>query len=244
MVKLEIFQPMTDLAIWLRFFIGHIIIIEGLISAGKTTLGKSLEKLFKDYSIKCIFFIEYKNAQLLSIYVNDMANEAYGYQIMMLRERIHVYELAEQKAKEGYVVLIDRSKAGDLAFALMQYNKGFFDEPRWQAYQHVLQTPTTLTPSIIAYLNVSPEKAYQQMLERNEDCEVKGYTYQYFIDLHDAYQRANEMINTNMTYITWGEKYDLQDGYLPEKISVNFLQQVFDIICHNMYQSNLILDGI
>jgi len=231
---LQVYQNYSNLGVWLRSFIGHIIILEGLISAGKTTLGRSLTKLFQQHNIKVIFFIEYKNDILLEVYIENMAQEAYGYQIMMLRERIHIYELAQQYASQGYVVIIDRSKAGDLAFALMQKDKGYFSVKQWTAYQQVLQTPTQMCPSIIAYLDVNPHLAYQRMLVRDDKCEVKGYDEQYFIDLHQAYQQAQQHLNVKMQYLDWSTDYEVVDNYLDDKITVNFLQWVFK----HIYQIN------
>ena len=225
--SIQLYQNYNNLSIWLRSFVGHIIILEGLISAGKTTLGNSLRKLFEQHNIKVIFFIEYKNDELLAVYVENMAQEAYGYQIMMLRERIHVYQMAQQKAQQGYVVIIDRSKAGDLAFALMQKDKGYFNNKQWAAYQSVLQSPTDICPSIIAYLDVNPTQAYQRMLVRQQACEVKGYTEQYFIDLYQSYKKAQKYINVKMQHLDWSTDYDVIDGYLEDKITIKFLQWVF-----------------
>ena len=123
--KITIYNNQGPLARWLRSFIGHIVVIEGPIGAGKTTLGRSIEALLHKYNIKCKFFKEYKHDVLLQHYIKNMSTEAYSFQIIMLRERFTIYMKAIELARQGYAVFMDRSLVGDLAFALMQIKKGF-----------------------------------------------------------------------------------------------------------------------
>src|SRR5687767_9035911 len=96
---------------------GGVFTIEGIIGAGKTTLGKSLEQFLNECGIKTRFFPEYINKDLLSQYIGDMKRYAYSFQLIMLCKRIEIYRIAEAFASTGGVALIDRSIIGDMSFA-------------------------------------------------------------------------------------------------------------------------------
>src|SRR4051812_7244364 len=93
--------------------------IEGIIGVGKTTLGRSLEKMLNDNGIATKFFPEYVNKDLLGQYIGNMHRYAYSFQLIMLCKRIEIYREAERFAATGGVAIIDRSIVGDMTFALM-----------------------------------------------------------------------------------------------------------------------------
>lgn len=241
MQKVRIYNDCSKLAIWLRSFCGHIVILEGLISAGKTTLGNSIEHLFNKHGItKVKFFKEYKNQLLLDNYIDNMEEDAYSFQMIMLRERFHIYQEARNLALQGYVIFIDRSLAGDLAFGLMQKDK-FFSERQWNVYLHTLEEGYKIEPSLIVYLYVPPAVAFKRMQERGEESEVNGYNLEYFEDLHESYQNASKMINSNMINHDWLEDKELytltasDSRLLIDKVVIEFLYFVY----HQIHQHSL-----
>lgn len=67
----------------LRSLKGGIYIIEWIIGIGKTTLGTSLENYLNNIGLKCKFYKEYYNEDLLNQFIGDMKKYAYFFQMMM-----------------------------------------------------------------------------------------------------------------------------------------------------------------
>src|SRR5665648_663656 len=105
-----------------RLLRGSLLIIEGVIGAGKTTLGHSLAAYLNQIGIPTRFYPEYVNPELLAQYIADMPRYAYTFQLFMLRVRCDTYREAQLFTATGGIALIDRSLPGDLAFAPMQYD--------------------------------------------------------------------------------------------------------------------------
>ena len=78
------FQSRHPLYDTYRPLIGSSILLEGSIGVGKSTVGKSLEKFFKNIGLKARFYPEYVNEPLLNQYISDMNKYAYSFQLIML----------------------------------------------------------------------------------------------------------------------------------------------------------------
>jgi len=103
---------------------GKICIIEGLISAGKSTASAELEKFVTNLGIPCKFFPEPLIPELLALFLSDQKKHAFAFQLTMLVKRQAIYREAFEAAKQGYFCIIDRSIHGDFCFALMHKNRG------------------------------------------------------------------------------------------------------------------------
>jgi deoxyadenosine/deoxycytidine kinase len=84
-----------------RVLKGGIYLIEGIIGVGKTTLGNSLEYYLNSVGLKCKFYKEYFNEDLLNQFIGNMKSYAYFFQMMMLTKRIEIYKEAEEFSKSG-----------------------------------------------------------------------------------------------------------------------------------------------
>lgn len=103
---------------------GKVCIIEGLISAGKSTASAELEKFVTKLGIPCKFFPEPLIPELLALFLSDQKKYAFSFQLTMLVKRQAIYREAFEYAKQGYFCIIDRSIHGDFCFALMHKNRG------------------------------------------------------------------------------------------------------------------------
>ena len=103
---------------------GRVCIVEGAISAGKSTAGRELEKFVTNLGIKCKFFPEPLIPDLLGLFLSDQKKYAFAFQLTMLVKRQAIYREAFEAAKQGYFCIIDRSIHGDYCFALMHKNRG------------------------------------------------------------------------------------------------------------------------
>lgn len=194
---------------------GGIFTIEGIIGAGKTTFGKSLESFLNNIGLKTKFFPEYVNTRLLSQYINDMNMYAYSFQMIMLCKRIEIYREASRFAEKGGIAFIDRSIIGDITFARMQKDNGNITEDEWNIYLSVVRQEIQLTPTASIFLCCSPEVSLQRVKLRGISAEINGYTYDYMKQLSDAYQVSiSESTNVKHIILGWDDSAEITNGVL------------------------------
>lgn len=175
---------------------GRVLILEGLISAGKSTAGIETAKYVESLGIPCKFFPEPLIDSLLQLFLSDQKKYAFSFQLAMLIKRQAIYREAWEYANKGYFCIIDRSLYGDYCFALMHKNKGnICDEPacldktslsEWKTYVSTLHSEQFEHPDYVLYLEVTPETAIKRCKQRARDGEG-AYTPQYFQELCDVY---------------------------------------------------------
>lgn len=173
---------------------GKIIILEGPISIGKTTLGFSLEETLKSYGVKVKFIQEFVNPSLLNLYLSDRKKYSFLYQTIAQRERFHIHQQASKLAQEGYFVIIDRGVTGDLMFAIMQREEGFFTQDEWKIYWDtvLLHQESLFRPNLVIYLNCPAEVAFERLKRRGNTKEIEAYSVDYFQSLERACMKARE----------------------------------------------------
>ena len=206
---------------------GSIIVIEGLIGAGKSTLGKGLAEYLNRIGIKARFFPEFVNHDLLGLYIGDMEKYAFPFQAIMVKERLAIYQKAAEYSATGGISIIDRSLIGDLTFAKMQKDKEFFTEKEWLTYNSLLKNDDNITPSILIYLECQPQKAFDRMKKRSHESEVDGYTLGYFEDLDKAYKETlnSEEVEEILCSIDWNV-----DRKITDKVCTEVLTKVRNFI--------------
>jgi deoxyadenosine/deoxycytidine kinase len=207
-----------------NFFKGMVIVLEGLIGAGKTTLGSSMEEHFIKDGMKAKFFPEYRNDELLNMYLTDMKKYSFHFQIVMIMKRIEIYKEAIKFAAEGGVAIVDRGIFGDMAFSLMQYKKKFFTEEEYKVYFSVIEKEMLNTPHLILYLKTSPEIAFERMQKRNIAGEVGAYTLEYFREVENShYEVMNNYPDIKVVTIDWNPDLQIERLKLNHDAIRNFL---------------------
>ena len=201
----------------LRMLKGGIYIIEGIIGVGKTTLGNSLEHYLNNVGLKCKFFKEYLNEDLLNQFIGDMKSYAYFFQMVMLIKRIEIYKQAEEFSKLGGVSFIDRSLIGDMTFAKMHYINKNISENEWKIYNNFIKEAKLLVPSACIYLQCNTETSIRRVKNRGLTSEIIGYDIDYITKLKDMYDSV--IINTTNVKIislNWDKSIILNDNMISE----------------------------
>tara|TARA_R110002072_G_scaffold45565_5_gene126908 strand:+ start:108122 stop:108808 length:687 start_codon:yes stop_codon:yes gene_type:complete len=184
---------------------GKILILEGIISAGKSTAGHELHKFCDSIDIPCMFFPEPLCLPLLKLFLSDNKKYAFAFQLAMLVQRKALYVQAEAYAKKGYFCIIDRSLHGDYCFAKMHLNRENISQEEWTTYIEMLNTAKPLSPDYVLYLKVSAQTAISRCAKRDRKGE-SSYDLEYYTDLCDIYDTVIECSPRHaMKSLDWNE---------------------------------------
>lgn len=210
---------------------GRIIIIEGLISAGKSTAGVEICNFLNRNKIKAKFFPEPLIPDLLQLFLSNQEKYAFAFQLAMLVKRQTIYKEAYRLTQLGYCCIIDRSLYGDYCFALMHKHRGNISDhvtlniegpTEWKSYINILHSDNFEPPDYVVYLKVTPDVAVKRCKKRDRDGE-KAYDIEYFVDLCDIYDKVIPQSPTNnMLVIDWNK--DRSDN--KNKIVIDILDQI------------------
>jgi deoxyadenosine/deoxycytidine kinase len=205
---------------------GKVMVLEGVISAGKSTAGAILTQYVQSLGIPCRFFPEPLAPALLDLFLSDQKKYAFAFQLTMLVKRQALYREAFELAKKGYFCIIDRSLYGDYCFALLHKNKGNIaveaekskmtleeikensGSSEWKSYLEVLHSEKFEHPDYVIYLQVSVDTAIKRCLKRGFKKE-DTYDRQYFQDLCSLYDNVipNSPAN-HFIVIDWNDEKD------------------------------------
>lgn len=223
----KIFNNTNQDYINLRSLRCAVIGIEGLIGAGKTTVGQSLKDELKRLGFKRVkFFKEYVHTELLNQYIAEPKKYAYSFQLIMLIKRLEIYKKAVAYANSGGIALIDRTLPGDYTFAWMQYKSGHMNEQEWKVYRGMIEHEDLVKPSLIIHLKTDTGVAFERMKSRGRLSEINGYSIDYFQELSTAYEEVLKDVNSNLLNINWNGSLKLKDCRLESKDSLNLLYRI------------------
>jgi deoxyadenosine/deoxycytidine kinase len=173
-----------------------VVFVEGNISAGKSTLMKSLEedgyavypeavdRLTKE-------FIDKDGHNLLELFYGDMKKHAFDLQVASLLTRWKLIKEAIVTEKSR-VVFIEKSLLTDRhTFAILLYERGCITDVQWKIYNALLEEQLSDAEYVFGglkvrtiYLKTSPETCFKRKLERGR-AEEDGLTIEYLRALHD-----------------------------------------------------------
>lgn len=152
-----------------------VVIVEGLISGGKTTLTRELGQALGD---KTLILIEPDEKgpngganPYLADYYEDSSRWSFTMQthLLALRYRMHLHAQWHAMQGEGHAIL-DRSYFGDTAFARLQVKMGLMTEREFGTYTALYHsmTATVMLPTVCLRVLVSPETAGRRIMSRME----------------------------------------------------------------------------
>lgn len=168
-----------------------VVIIEGIIGAGKSSLTKELGAALGADTLVQMEPDEANNANpYLSDFYADPKRWALIMQVHLLQARYRMHLHAQWHAMSGRGhALLDRSYFGDTCFARLQLRTGAMSEREFSTYQAIYHTMTAavLLPNVCVRLLVAPaiaaERINRRMSERTgRKCE-SVIDVNYLIDL-------------------------------------------------------------
>jgi deoxyadenosine/deoxycytidine kinase len=168
-----------------------VIVIEGQIGVGKTTLGEVLEE-----ELELPLFKELTNPytqEMLDRFYRDKKRWAFTLQVHFLNERFRkIKEIFENGGG-----LLDRSIFGDRIFAEVLHEDGDMEDFEFHTYRTLLENMLehAQAPRLLIYLDCSVDTALDRIRKRNRGIESTIP--------RDYLARINER------YLHWYEEYDV-----------------------------------
>jgi len=181
-----------------------IIWIDGIIGVGKTTAVEQIGK--------CLNFNilpEPVNEKLLKIYYEDQERWGFPFQIDMLNKRFAI-QLKASSINGSTGAIIDRGLPGDRVFAKMLWQRGKIHRVEWEIYEQSYNTFTHLLspPTLLIYLNATPEVAYTRIKNRAREAEVEDLLpIEYLKNLNKAYRNMLDEFYYGIH--PWGHETDV-----------------------------------
>lgn len=150
----------------------RVVIVEGLIGSGKTTLTRELGEALGPTTLTLFEPDEKSNRNpYLASYYADPARWSFTMQCHLLSSRFRIHLHAQWHALQGAGhAVIDRSFYGDTCFAQVQRRLGLMTPDEFLTYRTLYRamTASVLLPSVCVRVLTTPETCAQRIAERME----------------------------------------------------------------------------
>jgi len=168
---------------------GHVIIIEGLPGAGKSTLCR---KYIEQYP-NAVILLEEIDKELLALYLSDMTTYATMFQSHVQRTTFERMLEAIAQAHAGKTVLVDRGMIGNHCFISVQHDLGMIDDLSMALFDRLRGASSNFFDRGVMvkefYLK-TPTVVCKDRVRQRDNADAESYSLQYFNDLeryHDLY---------------------------------------------------------
>ena len=152
-----------------------VVVVEGLIGGGKTTLTKELGKALGDNTLVLLEPDEkdtnspHQKNPYLADYYEDPKRWSFILQCHQLQARFRMHQHAQWHVMQGHGhALLDRSYFGDTAFARLQIHQGTMTEREFETYSSIYHamTASVLLPTVCVRVLLSPEVCVKRVERR------------------------------------------------------------------------------
>lgn len=187
---------------------GMMIVIEGVIGVGKTTLSKAICEHYRQQGMKCKYYPEHVNIDFLNLFISDMKKYAFAFQMYMLERRLQMIREAEDWIRRtNGIAILDRSLHGDYTFALLQRLNGNMTDQEWNIYENIIQQfKVLIKPKVVFYLDASVETCLLRCKKRDRKGE-SSYTADYFDKLTTCYKQCVKKYDTDILIsLDWNQE--------------------------------------
>ena len=156
--------------------------IAGMIGAGKSTLATRLGELLD----LPVYYEPVDDNEYLADFYRDTAKYAFATQIYLLNRRFQQHQEIIWRGGGG---VQDRTIYEDAVFAKMLVRLGLMEDRDFQTYLSLFRHMSNFMcrPSVIIYLDVSPERSMDRIRMRNRDVE-SGISLDYLKALYLEYE--------------------------------------------------------
>ena len=204
-----------------KIFIG----IAGMIGAGKSTLATALgQHLGIDTYYEPVTDNEY-----LSDFYRDTARYSFAMQVYLLNRRFQQHQEIIWRGKSA---VQDRTIYEDSIFAKILAKTGLMDQRDYATYVELFRNMSNFMckPSVIVFLDVSPESSAERIRMRSRDVEG-GIGLDYLKALHEGYQEFVEDISKvipviRVDYERFASVETMAQVIQREYLSASFLRHV------------------
>jgi deoxyadenosine kinase len=204
-----------------NIFIG----IAGMIGAGKSTLATALgQHLGIDTYYEPVGDNEY-----LADFYQDTARHSFAMQVYLLNRR---FQQHQEIIWRGRSAVQDRTIYEDSIFAQMLARTGLMGERDYRTYAQLFKNMANFMckPSVIVYLDVSPESSYERIQSRSRDVE-SGIKLDYLRALHQGYKAFIADVSRvipviSVDYERFATAEEMAEVIKKEYLDVSFLREV------------------
>ncbi|HEY4059658.1 MAG TPA: deoxynucleoside kinase [Kofleriaceae bacterium] len=206
---------------WGNIFIG----IAGMIGAGKSTLAKALG----DHLGIDTYYEPVADNEYLADFYRDTGKYSFAMQVYLLNRRFQQHQEIIWRQRSA---VQDRTIYEDSIFAKMLAKTGLMDERDYRTYVQLFRNMSNFMckPSVIVYLDVSPESSAARIEQRSRDVESK-IPLSYLEALHEGYQEFLEGISKvipviRIDYEKFATAEEMAEVIKREYLDASFLRRV------------------
>jgi deoxyadenosine kinase len=214
-------RPYPRADVFGNLFIG----IAGMIGAGKSTLATALGQ---HLGIDCYYEPVADNEYLADFY-RDTERYSFAMQVYLLNRR---FQQHQEIIWKGRSAVQDRTIYEDSIFAKMLADTGLMDPRDYRTYVQLFKHMSNFMckPSVIVFLDVSPEASADRIAARSRDVE-RGIQLDYLKALYDGYQEFVANISKvipviRIDYERFATAEAMAEVIRREYLDASFLRQV------------------
>lgn len=169
--------------------------IAGMIGAGKSTLATALGE---HMGIQA-YYEPVQDNEYLEDFYRDTKNFSFAMQVYLLNRR---FQQHQEIIWKGRSAVQDRTIYEDSIFARMLAETGLMDARDYRTYQQLFKHMSNFMckPSVIVYLDVSPETSHERIRSRSRGVE-SDIELSYLEALYEGYERFVKDISRTIPVI-------------------------------------------
>lgn len=211
-----------------------VIIIDGIIGAGKSTLIKILEPKLSERGFKVTVVHEpvekWKINGSLEQFYNNPKRRGFQFQVMAFHDRVALaQEMFDKKSEKTDVFLLERSIFTDMLFLQMLYDSGMIDDSEKRDYENLWKMwkqTMPFNPDMFVYLRPNIQVAMERLNKRARSGEDKvSLEYQKKLQKkHDDFF-TNPIIDGNAVRCF---RLNIDEDFKNDKIIQDTIVQMFE----------------